>query len=319
VSGHSRIDILLATYNGAEHIEAQLDSIAAQTVADWHIIARDDGSTDGTPDKLIAWAELHPGRMTLLPAEDRPLGATHSFARLLEASQAPYFAFCDQDDVWLDHKLARLLDAAQKAEAASDGRAPVLVHMDLRVVDDRLDTIHPSFRRFMRIAERPVDQLWPGLLVYNTVTGCAMLGNAELRRLTVPIPEGAALHDWWIALVALRFGRMIYLAEAGVLYRQHGSNVVGAASWSLPAVIYRLVTAPARHIRKARTTLVRTRRQAAAFRETYEDRLWPEDAALLDGYANVSDRTWIGRRLFILRNGIFGRNALYTAVILILS
>ncbi|MDU8944074.1 glycosyltransferase family 2 protein [Ovoidimarina sediminis] len=316
--GPPRIDILLATYNGAEHLEALLASIAAQTVTGWHIIARDDGSSDGTPDMLRDWADRHPGRMTILPANDRAGGATQAFARLLEASEAPYFAFCDQDDVWLDDKLARLLDAVQGAEGASAGATPVLVHMDLRVVDDELNTLHPSFRRYMRIAERPISALWPGLLVYNTVTGCAMLGNAELRRLSAPIPAGAALHDWWLALVAQRFGTMIYLPEPGVLYRQHGGNVVGAASWSMAAIAYRLITAPGRHIAKARITLQRTRAQAAAFRDSYRDRLSPQDAALLDGYATLPGKSWIGRRLFLLRNGIYGRNALYTAIILIL-
>lgn len=36
------------------------------------------------------------------------------------------------------------------------------------------------------------------------------------------------MHDWWLAIVAARFGRLIYIDRPLSTYRQHGDNSVGA-------------------------------------------------------------------------------------------
>ena len=101
--------ILLATYQGAEHLPEQLHSIEQQTFGHWHLWARDDGSTDATRNILQAFAHRHPDRTTLL--EGQGGGAARNFWALLQAVQPrtdhDLFAFCDQDDVWLSDKLER--------------------------------------------------------------------------------------------------------------------------------------------------------------------------------------------------------------------
>src|SRR5829696_7008565 len=94
-------DILLATFNGARFLPEQLASIEAQTHGGWRLIVRDDGSDDGTRSIIEAFAERHGERVRFLRDGRSQLGACGNFAALLEASDAPYFMFCDQDDVWL--------------------------------------------------------------------------------------------------------------------------------------------------------------------------------------------------------------------------
>src|SRR5262249_54654542 len=113
----STIDILLATYNGAAYLEEQLASIEAQAHPNWRLIARDDGSSDRTADILAAFRTRHPGKVTIVRDADGNLGLVQNFSRLMEASTAPYAAFCDQDDVWLPEKLSLCLARMRDLEA----------------------------------------------------------------------------------------------------------------------------------------------------------------------------------------------------------
>ena len=105
---HACVAILLSTYNGERYLQEQLASFSAQAHTDWLIYWRDDGSTDGTATLMEAFSAAIPGRCILAPLGSR-MGATASFLMLLRmAVRGPvtYFAFSDQDDVWLPDKLA---------------------------------------------------------------------------------------------------------------------------------------------------------------------------------------------------------------------
>lgn len=312
------VDILLATYNGARYLPDLLDSLARQTFKDWRLIVRDDGSTDGTVALIEAWARNGAHRVRMLSDGRGGLGACGNFDALLSASDAPYFMFCDQDDVWLPEKAARLLDLVRSAEARKGSETPIMGHSDLALVGPDLRMIHPSFKRYVRIASPPASRLWRLVLVSNVVTGCASLGNAALRDMALPVPAHAAMHDWWLALVASTFGEIVYLPEATVLYRQHDLNAVGAKSWSIPAVAYRLLTAPGVHIDKAKASVKRSQEQAAAFAARYATELRSECRALIAEYGNISARPIWSRKSFLLRNQLWGRNLIYTAILLLL-
>src|SRR5690606_13801344 len=98
-SSNSCVAILLTTYNGERFLCEQLDSIAAQTHQDWVVYVSDDGSTDGTLKTLkryqAAWVS---GRMQILHGPGQ--GFAKNFMSLIRspAVDAPYLAFCDQDD-----------------------------------------------------------------------------------------------------------------------------------------------------------------------------------------------------------------------------
>ena len=116
--GTDHITMLLATFNGAAHIGAQLESFCAQTHKDWSLLASDDGSTDDTCEIIRQFARQHPERrITLLRGPGK--GSAINFLSLLRAAgSSPYVAFSDQDDVWYPDKLARALTALKQCSGA---------------------------------------------------------------------------------------------------------------------------------------------------------------------------------------------------------
>lgn len=104
------VHILLATYNGAKYLQAQLDSIARQTHPQWTLTVSDDGSTDETLNIVKAFAQNSPQTVNLLQGPCAG-SSTRNFCHLIQHAPAgtehDLYAFCDQDDVWLDTKLER--------------------------------------------------------------------------------------------------------------------------------------------------------------------------------------------------------------------
>ena len=221
--------ILLATYRGERFLEPLLDSLRRQTYDDWQLLVRDDGSHDRTPS-IVRDAAAADRRIVPVVDDSPRLGSAGNFARLMQHAtlvDAEAYAFADQDDVWRPDKLDRQLRAMRELVDRHGAHHPALVHTDLEVVDEHLRTVHASFASFARV-HRDVDDPFRSLLVANHVTGCTMLFNRELLRRALPMPAEARMHDWWTALCAAAWGRLRYLPEPTVRYRQHGENVVGA-------------------------------------------------------------------------------------------
>ncbi len=293
------VDILLATYNGAAFLAPQLDSLLAQTHANFRLIVSDDGSSDDTLAILRRYEGAFGGRMLLLPLQPKGGGVIRNFERLMRASldddRAAWIAFCDQDDVWLPEKTARLLAAVQALEARTGDTTPCLAHSDLTVVDERLQVISPSFAAFQRID--PADVTARTLLSVNQVTGCAMLINRALLQLALPLPPEAVMHDWWLAVLS-GSGARHYLPEPLMQYRQHGRNQIGARDRGLPSRLMRLVRDGSGVWKRVRQLGRGTRAQADALGRRLRDK-GRDDAVVAEYLA------WRGRgrlaRLFTYR------------------
>ncbi|WBV43911.1 glycosyltransferase [Pseudoroseomonas cervicalis] len=217
------LQILLASYHGAAWLPEQLASLDAQQGApDWQLLWRDDGSTDASAAILAA----HP-RARQAPGEATRLGPGPGFLALLAAApeDAPAYAFCDQDDVWLPHKLASAWDwiAAQPA-----GR-PALYCARQQLVDAALNPIGLS-------PDAPRPPGFGNALVQNIATGCTVMLNPAARQLILaaaPMPA-ASMHDWWAyLLVSGAGGALRFDPRPALLYRQHGRNSVGASGADL--------------------------------------------------------------------------------------
>lgn len=221
--------ILLASHNGERYIGAQLESVLAQTRADWRLMIRDDSSSDGTLGEIERF--LHDPRIELVRSSNRS-GAKENFAELMRlacASHEPYIMLCDQDDVWREDKIERLLGEMHQLEQALGTSTPLLIHSDLEVVDAELNCLNPSFHRYQGLRHED-DAPLRVLLAQNFVTGCATLFNRPLLELAVPLPPETLMHDWWLALLAAAAGRIGFVSAPLVRYRQHGRNHVGASS-----------------------------------------------------------------------------------------
>lgn len=210
-----RVDVLMATYNGEAYLREQIDSVLSQEGVDLRLVVRDDGSTDATPVILADYAARFPERVSVLAAPAR-CGASHNFMALLQQpSRAGYFAFCDQDDVWLKEKLATAISALESSDASVR-----LYCSAVSYVDDSLNLLGSSARQ--------MTPSFNNALVENIAQGCTMVFDAPLRQTVLQhMPDNAAMHDWWMYLVAAAFGQVLHDPVPHMLYRQHGRNVVG--------------------------------------------------------------------------------------------
>lgn len=225
-----KIIVLLSTYNGGKYLAEQLDSLVAQKGVDVEILVRDDGSKDATVSILDKWQEK--GLLSWYRTGN--LGPGKSFIDLLRVvSPGSYYAFCDQDDVWLPDKLHLTMEKMKAVETANPGK-PVIVHTDMYVVDEKLDVIHESFWRSSGL--RPdILRTFPYLCTCNSVNGCTIVMNDVARSLILEkyVEQDLIIHDVISALTVSYYGGIIDYVEAPtVLYRQHSANVVGAVQYS---------------------------------------------------------------------------------------
>ncbi len=297
------VHIACATYNGGEFFPELAESLGAQTHADWRLYVRDDASTDATVD-VVRRQVARDSRIELShsAATRERLGAAHSFLWLLDRipPDAAHVMFADQDDVWLPDKIERTLMAMTAAEAELGAAVPLLVHTDLRVTDAVLREIHPSFWAYSRIHPEPATLR--RIISHNVTTGATVMINRALREMIGQPPADVAMHDWWCACVAAAFGRVIAVHEATILYRQHGSNAIGARNKQLS-----LTSLPGAILARRHTTvefrrgLDRAARQARAFLQRYGSELSDADQQFLSSYARIPQQPFLRRKLDLLR------------------
>jgi len=240
----TKIAVLLSTYNGEKFLGEQLDSLLAQSHKNFILVVRDDGSRDRTISILESYAGDHPERIHLLSRDGVNMGASASFAFLVDyvlknkellGLKSTYMMFCDQDDTWFSEKIEKLLAAMLATEADNDSTLPIIVHSDLEVVSEQNTVIAKSLISYQGLE---IDRnSFLNLVISNLVTGCTALINEPLAEKALPIPEKAIMHDWWLALVATAFGKLVYLDIPLVHYRQHGNNTIGAKKLTKVSVV----------------------------------------------------------------------------------
>lgn len=304
-----QIAILLATYNGADGLRAQLDSHAAQTVPPSLILISDDGSTDGTRAVIGAFAEAHPGlRVVLL---DGPgTGAAQNFLNLLRhcPDGVDFAAFSDQDDVWLEDKLARGL-AALRAAGAGDARPRLFCGRSWECdATLRRRRLSPGLRRPPGFRHALVQNLASGNTMMLDRAGLALLRGAsrEAGELVV--------HDWWVyQMVAGAGGEVIFDPRPLLLYRQHGGNLIGA-NRGLRAKRRRLRMLFAGRFRRWNTINIAALRVSA-------HRLTAENREILQRFADGRDGPLPARLAMLRRTGLYRQGwqaqlSLYLAALL---
>jgi glycosyltransferase involved in cell wall biosynthesis len=275
----TKIAVLLSTYNGEKFLGEQLDSLLVQSHKNFILVVRDDDSRDRTVSILESYAGDHPERIHLLSCDGVNMGASASFAFLADyvlkskeflGLKSIYMMFCDQDDIWYPQKIEKLLSAMLATEADNGSTLPIIVHSDLEVVSEQNTVIAKSLISYQGLEiER---NSFPNLVISNLVTGCTVLINEPLAEKALPIPEKAIMHDWWLALVATAFGKLVYLDIPLVHYRQHGNNTIGAKEFTKVSVVSMslwsriLARKPSEH-------LIEVSIQAAEFNRRYGSQL----------------------------------------------
>lgn len=261
------VAIMLATYNGQKYVKEQICSLINQSYNDWILFIRDDDSTDETKKIIEQFSQKYKEKIVIVDNKEyKAGGAKNNFAYLhkwvTSKYEFNYFMFCDQDDVWLPEKIENAFCKIKECEQIND--EPILIHTDLIVADDKLNVIDNSYVRYRSI-QYNITSI-NRMLIQNNVTGCTMLWNRKLNDLIGDMTEKSiVMHDWWIALVACLFGRVVFVKKADILYRQHNSNTVGATQVnSLGFILMRL-----KNLEHVKYTLQAPIEQAALLKERY--------------------------------------------------
>lgn len=297
VRDNKRADILLSTYNGAKYLEEQLASIAAQEYADWHLIVRDDGSSDDTPNITEQFKKDNPGKVTILEGGTN-IGVVSSYALLMSESDADYIFFCDQDDYWLKDKLKRQVEKLDEAEGE-----PALCICGLDVTDR---TMSRSFGNFYELSGfDPENIKINSLIIQNIAPGCCMGINKALKEIAEPVSSKAVMHDWWLMLAAFEFGKIIYMPDELMRYRRHESTVT-QVNQGYKGLFARL--SGYRH------QIRRLSEQAASFHSRFSGRLKANDSDLIKDFGNIYSFGFLTRRLILYKYGIKKNNKLKTVI-----
>jgi len=285
------VDLLLATYNGARYLSAQLDSILLQTHQDFRVLVSDDGSSDDTLATVESYRARFGERLILLTNPSPGRGVVRNFENLMAASLqdgvANWAAFCDQDDVWMPRKIERSLAEMRRIEVEDGKGGPCLVHSDLTVVDQNLELICPSFTAYQSM--NPGQCTPTSLLSMNQVTGCTAMVNRALLKMALPLPREVIMHDWWCALVS-GSGRRSFIAAPQVLYRQHGGNQVGARSARFGQRLLDFKAHGLGELRRVRAVGRSTYLQASALRQRL--RSLEMDETYVSRYLEWREKAW---------------------------
>lgn len=211
----SAVSVCLAAYNGERFILDQVNSILAQLGDDDELIISDNGSSDAT---LSLLAKLTDFRVKVVNCQKK--GVVANFENALRHANNDLLVLSDQDDVWLPGRLAAARASLEHHQLSLVG---------LIFVNEKLEPLSRPLA-----PRQPVLSL-SATLLKNGFTGCSMAFRRDLLRCVLPFPAGVAMHDWWIAVVALGVRVPIHITtEEMILYRRHGANVsaTGTASRS---------------------------------------------------------------------------------------
>lgn len=216
------ISVCMATYNGADYLAEQVESILAQLRPGDELLVSDDGSTDSTLSILQSY-----GDRVRVVGTGRVGGVVPNFERVLKAASGDVIMLSDQDDVWLPGRADRICQELVSAD---------LVLTNAILVDAALRPVGRKLFDFLPPSTGVIKNLWR-----NSFVGCCIGFRRELLRGTFPFPTNTPWHDWLIGLLACS-GRRVRIVETPfLLFRRHDNNASATGKPSRSSLLRRLV------------------------------------------------------------------------------
>lgn len=226
------VAILLCTHNGESYIDEQLYSIKNQTFTNWKLFVSDDDSNDATLTKLKKFKDFY-GESHITIFKGPTEGSTTNFLTLLKrvGKEFDFFAFCDQDDIWLNRKL----EIAITLLGLERDTSPALYCSSSRYISNDGKFLQKSY-----IFKKPPS--FKNALVQSIAGGNTMVFNRLAANILAKTPSYQQLvaHDWWSYIVISAHGGSVYYDKnPHIDYRQHSNALVGE-NRSLQAKIIRI-------------------------------------------------------------------------------
>lgn len=299
----AEVHIVLTTYNGEKYIREQLDSILANTVQDVTVEICDDGSTDSTLDIAREYAGRYD--QISLYQNEKNLGYTKNFLEGIKRSRSPYIMLCDQDDIWHQDKIEKTLRRMKEMEFQSGTDIPLMVFTDAMNFDSSSGEELGSFHKSSRLDVKRLDSAH--LFMENKCIGCTVMLNGAIRGYLQELPNEIRVHDWWLALICSNFGKISYIEETTLHYRQHSGNMIGGSDFS------DYVKTRISDLRSQRQVIRQTFLQGKAFYRVFGNRLSGEKRKIAQRFAGMAEEGAVRRRVDMIRFGFcksgFVRNA----------
>ncbi len=203
-----KVSVCMATFNGADFIYEQVQSILLQLKNEDELIISDDGSSDKTIEIIESFKD---GRIKIF--NNQKHGVNNNFENALKHATGDYIYLSDQDDVWLENKINIMNQELESHD---------FVVSDCMVVDTDLKELSHSRNKDCNVKSGFIN-----IMIRSRYLGCCMALKKEVLQACLPFPVKYKLleHDIWIASVAELYYNCISLDEPLILYRRHGSNV----------------------------------------------------------------------------------------------
>lgn len=198
----------MATYNGAQYIQEQLQSFIDQTRQPDELVITDDCSSDQTEAIVRDFAKTAPFNVEF-HRNERNLGYCGNFNAALMKTTGDLVFLSDQDDVWFPEKIEHMIGVADRNPQA------LVVMNDAALTDGELNEVGLTKVGQIRSAGFPMKFF---------VMGCCCGIRRELLDFCMPIPEGLKAHDNWIVQFADAVNSKVVDERALQYYRRHESN-----------------------------------------------------------------------------------------------
>ncbi len=222
---NKKILILMATYNGEKYIQDQIESLLKQSYKNWNLIISDDESKDETYRIIMEYSNMYKNIDCIKHTpKDGALGNFNFLIKIAKGkiNEYDYFMFCDQDDVWLENKVEETLKFMESKEK-NEG---ILIYTDKQYVDEKLNYLNANSKKLSQIEFKNIIHQTPAY-------GCTMMFNKKILENLEDIPKEFINHDHYVLIVAFLIGKIYYLNQKLILYRQHGNNVSGSLKKTL--------------------------------------------------------------------------------------
>ncbi len=216
VANNVNISIAMATFNGAKYISKQIESILSQLLPGDELVISDDGSTDDTVKIIESYMKKY-NCIKFLENKKRH-GVVGNFENALYNCKNDYIFLSDQDDIWKNTKRNEILNVFSLNNCVLVLHNANIYYEDSNSYDS--DTMYEKLGFSKNLFS---------VIKKNPYIGCCMAFKKELLEKVLPIPDEnkITIHDWWIAICAIRYGKVSYCNKNLIDYRIHSNNTLG--------------------------------------------------------------------------------------------
>lgn len=220
INKKTSLAILMCTKNGEKYIEKQLESIKNQSICTFDIFILDNKSNDKTLEIIHNFIKKNAEiSIKLLKGNNYNIGNSFLYLAKQIPTEYKFYAFCDQDDIWLENHLQRGIDniiSYDDDPALTCSRTCLINQSDKKIGFSKNFMRKPSFQN---------------ALVQSIAGGNTMIFNNESFKIFFNSREdlNVVSHDWLLyILVTAAGGEVKYDKTPTVLYRQHENNAIGS-------------------------------------------------------------------------------------------